>query len=226
MQSTTLTSSSSSPAAVTGIIGDDLSRASPGKPRSWSAAGYLHSEARASAAISGAAMKTRSRLIIELTRAPKENDERNDRHSWYPLGTVPHGVQLGHRRDRTAPCEENTGIEINAVIAGGCTVSRIRHAREVELNASWCYDWGQKLGDLMQEKFGVPYTGPGSPMGGGNKGMALGVATPLGMEEKALAVIEQEMQEVTGPRLPAAGPLGKKCRRRNLGIPGQYGPSP
>ena len=42
------------------------------------------------------------------------------------------------------------GVRVNAVIAGGCTVDEIRRAREVELNASWCYDWGQKLGDAME----------------------------------------------------------------------------
>ncbi len=57
------------------------------------------------------------------------------------------------------------GIKINAIIAGGCTVEQIRHAREVELNASWCYDWGQKLGDLMQEDSAFRTAGPGSPMG-------------------------------------------------------------
>jgi nitrogenase molybdenum-iron protein alpha/beta subunit len=44
------------------------------------------------------------------------------------------------------------GIRIHAVIAGGCTVEELRRAREVELNASWCYDWGQKLGDLFHER--------------------------------------------------------------------------
>jgi len=89
------------------------------------------------------------------------------------------------------------GIKINAIIAGGCTVDQIRHAREVELNASWCYDWGQKLGDLMQEKFGIPYSKTGQPYGPeATKEWLLGVAKPLGMEEKALEVIEREMREV------------------------------
>ena len=82
-------------------------------------------------------------------------------------------------------------------IAGGCTVEQIRHAREVELNASWCYDWGQKLGDMMQERFGVPYSKTGQPYGpSATKEWLLGVATPLGMEEKALEVIRRETKEV------------------------------
>ena len=89
------------------------------------------------------------------------------------------------------------GIKINAVIAGGCTVEQIRHAREVELNASWCYDWGQKLGDLMQERFGIPYSKTGQPYGyAATKEWLLGVATPLGLEKEALAVIERETREV------------------------------
>ena len=89
------------------------------------------------------------------------------------------------------------GVKINAIIAGGCTVEQIRHAREVELNASWCYDWGQKLGDLMQERFGIPYSRTGQPYGlEATKEWLLGVATPLGMEEQALTAIEKEIKEV------------------------------
>lgn len=89
------------------------------------------------------------------------------------------------------------GIKINAIIAGGCTVEQIRHAREVELNASWCFDWGQKLGDLMQERFGIPYSKTGQPYGPeATKEWLLGVAAPLGMEDEAVKVIEREIQEV------------------------------
>jgi len=89
------------------------------------------------------------------------------------------------------------GIKINAVIAGGCTVEEIRRAREVELNASWCYDWGQKLGDLMEERFGIPYSRTGQPYGlTATEEWLLGVAKPLGMEKKALEVIERETKRV------------------------------
>ncbi len=90
-----------------------------------------------------------------------------------------------------------TGIRINAVIAGGCTVEEVKRAREVELNASWCYDWGQKLGDLMQERFGIPYSKTGQPYGpAATKEWLLGVAVPLGMEKEALEVIEKETKAV------------------------------
>jgi nitrogenase molybdenum-iron protein alpha/beta subunit len=89
------------------------------------------------------------------------------------------------------------GVQINAVIAGGCTVEQIKHAGEVELNASWCYDWGQKLGDLMQVRFGIPYSKTGQPYGlAATAEWLLGVATPLGRKKKALEVIERETRKV------------------------------
>ncbi|HRD25031.1 MAG TPA: nitrogenase component 1 [Methanoculleus sp.] len=89
------------------------------------------------------------------------------------------------------------GIRINAIIAGGCTVEQLRHAREVELNASWCYDWGQKLGDLMQVRFGIPYSRTGQPYGlKATEEWLLGVAEPLGMEREAQEVIEKEVRQV------------------------------
>jgi nitrogenase molybdenum-iron protein alpha/beta subunit len=89
------------------------------------------------------------------------------------------------------------GIRINAIIAGGCTVEELRRAREVELNASWCYDWGQKLGDLMEERFGIPYSKTGQPYGlGATKEWLLGIARPLGLEKQALGVIARETEEV------------------------------
>ena len=89
------------------------------------------------------------------------------------------------------------GIKINAIIAGGCTVEQIRRAREVELNASWCYDWGQKLGDLIEEKFDVPYSRTGQPYGlEATEEWLMEVAKPLGMEKEAVEVIETETRRV------------------------------
>jgi nitrogenase molybdenum-iron protein alpha/beta subunit len=89
------------------------------------------------------------------------------------------------------------GITVNAVIAGGCTVEELRRAREVELNASWCYDWGQKLGDLMQERFGIPYSKTGQPYGlKATEEWILGIAEPLGFGEKAREVIARETRMV------------------------------
>ena len=85
------------------------------------------------------------------------------------------------------------GVEINGVLCGGCTVEQIRRAASVELNASWCYDWGQKLGDLMEERFGVRYARTGQPYGlAATEEWIMGVAVPLGREEQARELIRRE----------------------------------
>lgn len=89
------------------------------------------------------------------------------------------------------------GAKINGVLCGGCTVEQIRRARAVELNASWCYDWGQKLGDLMEEKFGIPYARTGLPYGlKATEEWLMGVAKPLGMEERARETIKKEIKQL------------------------------
>jgi nitrogenase molybdenum-iron protein alpha/beta subunit len=90
------------------------------------------------------------------------------------------------------------GAQINGVLCGGCTVEQIRKAASAELNASWCYDWGQKLGDLMEERFGLPYARTGQPYGAqATEDWILGVAGPLGLEDQAREVIRQETAAVS-----------------------------
>ncbi|MCJ7551824.1 MAG: nitrogenase associated protein [Anaerolineae bacterium] len=85
------------------------------------------------------------------------------------------------------------GAKINGVLCGGCTVEQIRKAASAELNASWCYDWGQKLGDLMEGRFGIPYARTGQPYGpAATAEWIMGVAIPLGLEAQALEVIRRE----------------------------------
>jgi len=89
------------------------------------------------------------------------------------------------------------GARINGVLCGGCTLEQIRKAPSAELNASWCYDWGQKLGDLMEERFGVPYARTGQPYGlAATEEWVMGVATPLGLERQAREVIRKETAAV------------------------------
>ena len=91
------------------------------------------------------------------------------------------------------------GVQINGVLCGGCTVEQIRQAPSAELNASWCYDWGQKLGDLMEERFGVPYARTGQPYGPqATEEWIMGVAEPLGLADRAREVIRQEIAAVEG----------------------------
>lgn len=90
------------------------------------------------------------------------------------------------------------GVKINGVLCGGCTVEQIRRARAVELNASWCYDWGQKLGDLMEERFGIPYARTGQPYGlKATEEWLMGIAQPLGLEERAKELIARETGQLT-----------------------------
>jgi nitrogenase molybdenum-iron protein alpha/beta subunit len=89
------------------------------------------------------------------------------------------------------------GVEINGILCGGCTLEQIRRAPSAELNASWCYDWGQKLGDLMEEQFGVPYARTGQPYGPtATEEWLMGVAVPLGLEDRAREVIRRELAAV------------------------------
>jgi len=90
------------------------------------------------------------------------------------------------------------GAEINGVLCGGCTVEQIRRAPSAEINASWCYDWGQKLGDLMEARFGIPYARTGQPYGlAATEEWLMGVAEPLGMEKQAKDVIAKETTAVS-----------------------------
>ncbi len=89
------------------------------------------------------------------------------------------------------------GARINAVIAGGCTVDEIRRAREVQLNASWCYDWGGKIGELIEQRYGIPYAKTGQPYGlKATEEWIMGVAGPLGLEEEARRFIATETASV------------------------------
>jgi len=88
-------------------------------------------------------------------------------------------------------------IGINGIIAGGCTVEEIRRAPSVALNTSWCYDWGGKIGELMEERFGVPFSRTGLPYGpGATRKWIMGVAEPLGLGDKAQDYIAAEEQRV------------------------------
>jgi len=135
------------------------------------------------------------KLIMELMEPPEETMKGAINILGARWGPSP--TEFDWDLDEIERLLARIGITINATIAGGCTVDQIRHAREVELNASWCYDWGQKLGDLMQERFGIPYSRTGQPYGPeATKEWLLGIARPLGREGKALEVIEEETREV------------------------------
>ncbi|MDD1679228.1 MAG: hypothetical protein LUO93_08635 [Methanomicrobiales archaeon] len=135
------------------------------------------------------------KLIMELMEPPRQK-------RWGTINILgarwgPTTTEFDMDLDEIERLLGEVGISVNAVIAGGCTVEELKRAREVELNASWCYDWGQKLGDLMQERFGIPYSKTGQPYGLiATEEWLLGIAEPLGMGEKARAVIAKETRAV------------------------------
>jgi nitrogenase molybdenum-iron protein alpha/beta subunit len=135
------------------------------------------------------------KLIMELMEPPRQKREKTINilgARWGPTTT-----EFEMDLDEIERLLAEVGIKVNAVIAGGCSVEELRRAREVELNASWCYDWGQKLGDLMEERFGIPYSKTGQPYGlRATEEWLLGVARPLGLEREAQAVIAKETEAV------------------------------
>lgn len=93
---------------------------------------------------------------------------------------------------------EAIGGRVNGILCGGCTLDQIRRAASVQVNASWCYDWGMKLGEMMEARFGVPYARTGLPYGlAATEEWIMGVAEPLGLERQAREVIRRETAAVS-----------------------------
>ena len=97
-------------------------------------------------------------LIMDLMEPPKTTRKGTINLIGARMG--PSLTEFSDDLDEIIRLLHEVGVKVNAVIAGGCTVDEIRRAREVELNASWCYDWGQKLGDAMETRFGICEAGP------------------------------------------------------------------
>jgi len=135
------------------------------------------------------------RVIMDLMEPPRQKREKTINIIGARIGpTYTEWVDDLNEIERLV---EALGVTINGVLCGGCTLEQIQRAREVMLNASWCYDWGQKLGDLMQERFGIPYSRTGQPYGlRATEQWIMGVAEPLGLEKQAKALIEKETGQV------------------------------
>ena len=135
------------------------------------------------------------KAIMDLMEPPKQKREKTINILGARVG--PTYTEWLEDLDEIMRLVSAIGVDINAVLCGGCTLEEIRRAREVELNASWCYDWGQKLGDLMQERYGIPYSRTGQPYGlQATEEWVMGVAMPLGLEKKAREVIQRETDQV------------------------------
>jgi len=135
------------------------------------------------------------RVVMDLMEPPKQKREKTINILGARVG--PTYTEWLDDLDEIIRLVSAIGVDINAVLCGGCTLEEIRRAREVALNASWCYDWGQKLGDLMQERYGIPYSRTGQPYGlSATEEWIMGVASPLGLEKEARALIRKETDQV------------------------------
>jgi len=131
------------------------------------------------------------RVIMDLMEPPVEKLEKTVNIIGARLG--PTYTEWEQDLDEIGRMVNGIGAKVNGVLCGGCTLDQIKRARSVMLNASWCYDWGQKLGDMMEERFGVPYARTGQPYGlKATTEWLMGVAVPLGLETQARDMIKQE----------------------------------
>ena len=135
------------------------------------------------------------RAVMDLMEPPRQKREKAINILGARVG--PTYTEWLEDLDEITRLASAIGVDINAVLCGGCTLEEIRRAREAALNASWGYDWGQKLGDLMQERYGVPYSRTGQPYGlRATEEWIMGVATPLGLEKEAKELVRKETDQV------------------------------
>jgi len=135
------------------------------------------------------------RVIMDLMEPPVQKLEKTINIIGARLG--PTYTEWEQDLDEIARMVKGIGAKVNGVLCGGCTLEQIKNARSVMLNASWCYDWGQKLGDMMEERFQVPYARTGQPYGlKATEEWLMGVAVPLGLEKQARRMIKRETAEL------------------------------
>jgi len=181
-----------------GIVGDDVETVAETAARDTDAAVVaIRSEGFGGDFRSG--YEDAFRVIMQLMEPPSEKRERAVNIIGAREG--PTYSRWPGDLDEIERLTTGIGAEVNGVFCGGCTLDEIRHARTAQLNASWCYDWGQKLGDLMEEEFEIPYARTGQPYGlKATEEWILGVAKPLGLEDRALNFMREETAGL-GPEL-------------------------
>lgn len=89
------------------------------------------------------------------------------------------------------------GAEINAVIAGDCTLEQLKKAPSVAVNCGLCYDIGYALGKAMERIYSTPMNSTILPYGiEATKKWLLTAASYLGLEEQAQALCDREYEAI------------------------------
>jgi nitrogenase vanadium-cofactor synthesis protein VnfE len=92
---------------------------------------------------------------------------------------------------------KSMGADINAVIAGDCSLEELRSAPSVAVNCTLCLDLGYAIGMAMLEKFGTPLNSTILPYGiAATEKWLEGAARFLGMEAEARALMEYEFAAI------------------------------
>lgn len=93
---------------------------------------------------------------------------------------------------------EALGLKINSVIwgsAGG--LQHIKRAPEAEFNAGTCVTWHIPLAEMMEERFGIPYSPHGQCLGIEiNRKWLMAVAQHFGREDRAMEFFNREFAPI------------------------------
>jgi nitrogenase molybdenum-iron protein alpha/beta subunit len=124
---------------VSGIIGDDVETIAHEAEKSVSCRVLaVRSEGFGGDFRSG--YEDAFRVLIDLMKPPKNKQEKTINIIGARMG--PTITEWDEDLDEITRLLDEVGIKVNATMCAGCTLDEIKRAREVELNASWCYDWG------------------------------------------------------------------------------------
>lgn len=92
---------------------------------------------------------------------------------------------------------EKLGANVNAVIAGNCTLKELKNAPSVAVNCALCSDIGYAIGKEMLDQFGTPLNSTILPYGiEATKKWLVGAARYLGLEAEANMLIEKEYNSI------------------------------
>jgi nitrogenase molybdenum-iron protein alpha/beta subunit len=92
---------------------------------------------------------------------------------------------------------QGMGAEVNAVIAGNCSLEELKRAPSVAVNCALCLDIGYAIGTGMLKEFGTPLNSTILPYGiAATEKWLRGAAKYLGMEAEAAALMQGEFEAI------------------------------